>query len=491
MAQQPIHFYNFSEGLYSDVSPILVPENALYAMSNVNVTYKIGSIIKRCGYEVIGAGALETGRAITGLHNFRQSASVQKMLATVTNATPNALQLFYSTGGNWTEVTDAETAWANFQYAAVEMADFVGYCFFVGYRAGNSTWLPVRTLTGTTFGTTNTTDMPNAKYIVRYRDRLYLGNCYASATAYPYRVYYSNIPSGSTVAWTPATNYFDVDFSEAVTGLASNWDRLIVFTEYSAYLYNQSEKKQVWDIGCSQHRTIKNSGAYTIWANMDGVWVSTGGRPENIAGRVIDFIRAADMRSAFSEIVDEEYHLYLGLPVTVNGISYSYPALIYNIPTKTWRIHDYAVSMSALGKFYSGGEDYLYMGASAGFVYRLGKYTDATLLKSDAGSNISPLFQSGAISAGDPSISKNFNKIITFSERGQGLNLKARIIDKNVISLSKFEKLGEIKKYVEEFQVNPPAGNLIQIEGTETGQNEYWSLFGFTINVDVEKPFKN
>ena len=215
----------------------------------------------------------------------------------------------------------------------VEMEDFIGYCFFVGYGATDG-FLPVGSLTGTTFSTSvNVTSMPGAKYIVRFRDRLYIGNCDITGTPYPYRVYYSSVPSAGAITWTPATDFLDVDYSEEITGLSENWDRLMVFTEYSVYTYDQDQKKKVWDLG-GYHRTIKNYGEYMFFANMDNVWLSTGGYPQAIGGKVRDFIRGTDMRSAFAEVVDEEYHLYLG-NVTVNGISYANCALIYDIPTQS------------------------------------------------------------------------------------------------------------------------------------------------------------
>lgn len=485
---KPFTYTTFIDGLYSDVSPMLVPETALYLQDNCVTSYKIGSILKRPGYENIGE-ALQAGKSITGLHNFRQSASTQKMLATVDDATSDDTQLFYSTGGAWTEIGAAETAWANKAGINVEMEDFIGYCFFVGWGSTDG-FLPVGSLTGTTFSTsTNVTSMPTAKYIKRYRDRLYIGNCYNAANQ-PFRVYYSSVPVAGSITWTVATDFFDVDYSEEITGMGVNWDRLVVFTEYSAYIYNQDEKKQAWDVGCSNHRTIANSGQYMIWANRDGVWISEGGRPVNIAGRVIDFIRYSNMTNSFAEVVDEEYHLYVG-SVTVNGVSYSNCTLIYNIPTATWRVHEYADTMTAFAKYYYSGEDYLYMGDSSGDVHRLGKYTDATLLTTDDGSKIDSLFRTGALMFGDPSVEKDINKLIFYSERAQGLKLKARVVNRNTLGTSKWSSLCELTKYITEAQVSPRSGNFIQIEGTESGKLPYWSLFGFTANVDADKVNKN
>ena len=496
-----VNFLTFTEGLYTDTSPLMIPDGqgqvagALYAMSNVNHVYRLGQLMKRPGYQKVSA-TLESGKSITGLHNFRQSASVQKMLATVDDATSDDTQLFYKTNaGAWTEIAGAETAWANKAGISVEMEDFVGYCFFVGYGSTDG-FISPRTLTGTTFGTTNTTSMPNAKFIKRYRDRLYLFNCDISGTAYPFRSYYSDVPAAGVVTWDTTNNFLDVDYSEEITGAGENWDRLLLFTEYSCYMYNQSEFKKVWDVGCSAHRTIKNSGAYTIFANRDGVWITTGGRPENVAARVIDFIRSADMTSSFAEVVDEEYHLYIG-SATVNGISYSKCSLILHIPSKTWRVNEYYDTMTIFSKFYNAGQDYLYMGANDGDVHRLGKYTDTTLFKTDAcvssgtdGQPMHSFFQTGALYFGDPSSKKKFNKLVTYADKAQTLSLKSRALDRNTLATTPFKKMGQLTEYINEFQVNPDKGNFLQIEGAEIGSNEHWSLLGFTVDISLDQPLK-
>lgn len=485
---------NWSEGAYTDVSIHNVPSGigggtaGLFVQDNVVTTYKIGTLLKRCGYSQIG-GTLEASNSITGLHNFRQTAAIQKMLATVNDATDDDTQLFYSTGGSWTEITTAETAWANKANINVEMEDFLGYCFIVGWGSTDG-FLPPLSLTGTTTSTsTNITSMPSAKYVKRYRDRLFVANCDISATAYPFRVYYSDLPIAGAIAWTVATNFFDVDYSEAITGLGENWDRLMVFTEYSAYMVTGVSplvKKKVWDIGCSNHRTIRNSGQYMIWANRDGVWMSAGGAdPVNVSGRVKDFIDFSNMTNAFAEVVDEEYHIYLG-SVTVNGVTYSNLTLILNIPSMTWRWHEYFDGFSIFGKFYSAGQDFLYMGATDGEVHQLGKYTDTTLVNTDDGQPIHSWFQTGAISFGTPAERKEIKKMFAYADKAQGLFLKARIVDANNQGVTEFKPLGELTKYINEFQVNPDKGNFIQIEGVENGSLEYWSLFGLTFDVNLD-----
>ena len=476
------HYIQWLKGLQSATSPFLVGDDDLSLMSNVNTSYKLGAIIKRLGYKQVGS-TLQADKSILGLHNFRQNASTQKMLATCDDSTGDDTQLFRSTGGAWTEVTAAETAWAGKAGINVEMEDFIGYCFIVGWGATDG-FIPFCSFKDTTTfsDSTNVDGALEAKFIKRYRDRLYLANL-NDGGALPYRVAISDLPSGSTLGWTEYqadTGWLDVDYSEAITGLGSNWDRLMIFTEYSAYMYDQSTQKKVWDIGCSNHRTIKNSGAYMFWANMDGVWQSSGGRPINISGRVTDFIKYATPTSFFAEVVDEEYHLYVG-DVTVNGIAYTNCSIIYNIATQSWRVHEYYDTLTTLGKFYSSGDDRLFLGCSDGEVMEMTKYQDTTPVYSDDGANISALWETKAFDLGDPSIEKNIQKIKFYADKAQGLGIKAMIIDKNTRALNKIVDLGTLKSYITSPNFKSLKGNFIKFIGTESGSLPYFSFYGMSV----------
>lgn len=477
-----VQFLNQLGGPNIAVSPFLQPPNSPTVLDGCNISYKLGAILKDTGYSAVGS-ALQSNKSILGLFNFRQTASTQKMLATVNDSTDDDTQLFYSTGGNWTEIADAETAWANYANMAVEMESFIGYCFFVGYGATDG-FLPVASLTGTTFSTsTNVTSMPQAKYITRYRDRLYIFNCKYSGTEYNYRCYYSSVPSAGAITWTPASDFIDVDYSEAGTGIAEAWDRLLLFTEISTTMYDQSFKKKVWDVGGYQ-RTIQKHGSYLYFANSDGVWVSTGGIPENISGNMIDFFRKGDPSTWLSALAEEEYHIYIGT-VVVGGKTYTNTLLTFNIPTQTWRWRQLGNAMTSLTRYISSGRQSLWMGSSNGKVYKKGKYTDDTLVSDDDGSPIKARFELAPFYIGNLSFESKMAKLTAFADRAQGLKLKARVLDKNAKALTPYKSLGELNKYVNHFEVNIDDGVLLQVQGVEYGDKPYFSFYGLEIDTKV------
>ena len=489
--------FNTLKGANTNVSPFLMPEGTAVVLNGCNPTYKLGALIKDLGYSRVST-QIENSKSITGLFNFRQVPGTEKMLATVNDADgDDDTQLFYKTAaGAWTEIAGAEATWNGYEDINVEMENFIGYRFFVGYGDTDG-FLPVGSLTGTTWSdAVNVTNMPGAKYIKRYRDRLYLGNCDSAGTAYPYRVYFSSVPSAGAITWTVASDFIDVDYSEQITGLGENWDRLVIFTEYSAYIYNQEQKKKVWDIGCSNHRTIRTQGEYMFWANRDGVWLSvSGGYPQNIAGNVIDFFRNGTPNNFFAELIDEEYILYVG-DVTVNGVAYSNTELIFNIPTQTWRWRENTDNMTIFARFNDSGKLRRYMGDDDGNVWDKSKYTDTSLVYTDTtvsgtGVSIAANFELAPMFLGDVSFNKRIKEIHAFAERAGGLKLKYRVVDKNSRALTEYIELGELTQYVSTFDVETEGGVLLQVAGSEYGSNPFWSFFGFAMDVEKQSDILN
>jgi len=481
---------NFAKGANQAVNVMLMDDNSLKVQNGVVTSYKLGALLKRLGYKRVGDVA-EASKPITGLFDSRETPSVQRMLLTVDDATSDDTQLFYDNSGTWTEIGAAETAWANKAGIDVEMANFIGYTFFAGYGETDG-FLPVGSLTNTTFSTsTNVTGMPQAKYLVRYRSRLVALNLY-DGSALPFRFAISDLPVGGTLGWTEYqadTGWVDVDYSEQITGAGENWDYLMIFTQYSAYFYNGSAFKKAWSNGCSNHRTIKNHNNYMIWANGDGVWISQNlSTPENISGTVADFIRAGTPTNFFGEVIDEEYHMYVG-SVTVDGVAYANVDLIFNFPTMSWRWEELTDNITTYARYNSSGDDRLYMGDTTGNVWEKSKYTDATPIYKDSsvagvGADIAVNCETKPYFFDDPSVRKTLKKITVFADRALGVNLKMRVYDKNVRALSPYESVGQLTQFINVFEGNSIEFNMVQFEFSESSSNEYFSILGVVVEFE-------
>lgn len=495
-------------GANTNVSPMIQPADSFTILDGATNSYKLGQITKDTGYSRV-AGQVEANKSILGLYQFIQNSTTEKIFATSNDSTGANTELNYRANGSgsWAAISVGAT-WNGFTNQKVEMVGFIGYCFFVGADSSN-TFLPVASVTGTTFSTvTNVTGMPQAKYIVKYRDRLYALNCYYGATAYPYRVVASSPVTSGAITWSTTGSptdttggYLDVDYDLGITGGAVNWDRLMLFTDESAYMYDQTQFKQIWDEGCSNHRTICTKGAYMLWCNSDGVWISTGGQPQNISGEVIDFIRNGVPANFFAKIVDEVYHLYVGT-VTVNGITYANCVLKFNIATSNWEWREYFNNMTSFARYKdSNKKKRLYMGDTTGTVWDKAKYTDSTLVSGDAqttagtgGQPISVLCELAPFSVGmtnDGGSStlhklKIIRDLYAFADRAQGVNIRARVIDRNARVLTPYKPIGQLVNYVNSFQVNVENGVLLQLEFTESSTNPYFSVLGLALEVDLQ-----
>lgn len=453
-------------------------DNQLSVCNGVNLGWKKGMIIKDLGYTKVGT-TLEAGKSVTGLHNFRQSATTQKILATINNTAGTNLTLQYNNAGTWTAINVAAT-YDGFEDCETYMEDFIGYCFIVGYDVTDNVFLPVGSLTGTTFSTvTNVTSMPQGKFIKRFRDRLYVANCYYSAAAYPYRVYFSSVPTAGAITWTPASDFIDVDFSEPITGLGSNWDRLVMFTEFSGYIYDQDTKIKAWDVGCINGRTVQNLGAYMLWANKDNVWASTGGRPTPIASDIQELLKNADPTKWRATVVGQEYHLYLG-DTEANGLSYNNCMATFDSILGYWRWRELYDEVSALARYTTGSEDFLYLGVADGMVHVKSKYTDATLVYKDDTAPITAHFRTKAFDFGDPSIDKTIAKIVGYAKNAQQLTLRFRIWNKNNEVVMPFTDIGKLQEVITVFDKRL-TGHFIEIEGREYSQNQAFEFYGLTL----------
>lgn len=474
-----LNIENFLTPPSTELSPFMMADTQLKIANGIDLTYKKGVVAKDLGYSKVGS-TLQSGKAITGLHNFRQSSTVQKILATVNNSSGTNLQLMYNNAGTWTNISVGST-YDTFEDALVEMEDFIGYCFIVGYDPTDNVFLPVSSLTGTTFSTsTNVGSMPQGKYIKRYRDRLYVANCYTGATAYPYRVYFSSVPAAGAITWTPASDFIDVDFAEQITGIGVNWDKMVIFTEFSAYIYNQDTKTNPWDIGCINHRTIQNLDAYMIWADKNNVYASTGGRPTPIASDIKELLINADPTVWRSAVVNNKYYLYLG-STDANGLHYTNCMAIFDAELGLWQWREYYDNFTALARFTANSEDYLYMGASDGDVHVKSKWTDTTKIYADDGHAIRAHFRTKAFSFNDKDmpVRKYVEKIIAYCEFGSGLMVRFRIWDRNQEIMMPFTDIGQLGKVVNEFD-KKITGNFIQFEFKEYSKNQAFKFYAFS-----------
>lgn len=102
-----------------------------------------------------------------------------------------APMIYNSTTGSWEKAPITLTA-----YKKAEFRTFLDYAFMVNgvdsnYSYDGSVWST----------TTNLNDSPKAYFIEKYDVRLYLGNITIGSTAYPSRVWFSDLPKNNAITW--------------------------------------------------------------------------------------------------------------------------------------------------------------------------------------------------------------------------------------------------------------------------------------------------
>lgn len=85
--------------------------------------------------------------------------------------------------------------------ALMDSTNFLNYAFFVNGSNANYSYSQA----GAWSTTTNLSDSPIAKYIENYFTRLYLGNITIRGTAYPSRVWFSDLPKNNAITWDHET----------------------------------------------------------------------------------------------------------------------------------------------------------------------------------------------------------------------------------------------------------------------------------------------
>lgn len=480
--------YNFSAGQNSAISPMLRPADNLEVAETCATNLKVGSVIKDPGYERRGVNVPEANKQIRGLYYSRANS---RLLATMNDSTDADTQLFYldTADNTWKEIAAAETAWALRPSVQIDMVDFIGYTFFAG--KGPSGFIPSSSLTGTTFSTsTNVTNMPKAKFVTKYRSRLY-----AIATeGAEYRVVFSERPQAGAIQWNPAGSFIDIDSFDPITAYGQNFDKLFLFTASETFVYDQQTLKQAWARGCNAPKTVKSTTQYFIFADSDGVWVSTGGFPQVVSGPVDDFIKgSASPDSWFAEIWGEEYWLYLGT-VTIGELVYNNTVAIWDSGKNSWRVRTFPAAMTAFAnERQSTGKWLLNMGGVEGKIWRKGSYYDSPLITADAvesgvGLDITASFVTGVLQVGDPMLKAKAAKAVFYGKNVRGIQVYGRWLNSNSEVVMDWDFLGELKSFMTVMELKKPIGTMIQFKFIEVSKFAPFEYYGHSIELTLDSP---
>ena len=182
---------DMSGGLQAATSHLLRKRNELAATKNATYNTKIGSAIRREGYEKV-ASTIQHGNDSLGAIVFKYDTN-NKILVGINNSGGTNATLQYLDGDNYWKSLISNSA-ANTRFQMLNDLDEL-------YVAGASDDNKYQTLTNidktlTTSTSHNVYQAPTCKYITEYNGELYAINCYVNGKYYPDRFYKSSPPLG-------------------------------------------------------------------------------------------------------------------------------------------------------------------------------------------------------------------------------------------------------------------------------------------------------
>lgn len=431
------------------------------------------------------SGQIIDGESVNYLHDYYDTSTRTSYLL-ATSDEDSDLTLEYRTTGVWATIGSIGATWDGYATSQPDMENYFGRAFIVGYKSG-TTYLPNALIDATTFKTadgTFLTDMPQGKYIVRYRDLIYILHAKVSGTVYPTRVYYCDEPSAGTIAWTNvAINFqeFGYDDGEIITGGAEALDRLVIFKTNSMWEYNESSVEKVADVGCDSNRSIQKINKILYWYNRDGFWRWQGGQPELISAKAQPFIDAMDPANPQNVVgvpyYGFEYRAFIGT-VIVEGITYTNAWFCWDTRREKGYIRCTAnPSKSAcLYTESNTGKRRTYFGDDDGWVYKFATSMDEVF--DDDGAEIDSFFITKNLDYGAPEIKKLVNQMTVFTKNAVGMKLAVDVDNKGEYNEANTQIL---KRNIDKLSL-VANGYRYRYKFYEKGSGKSWQFEGFVIN---------
>lgn len=472
---------NLDGGLNSGVSDFLLQDSEFVAMKNC-YSYKIGELTKCPGYIKID-DVVVADKSVNYLHHYYQpSTKNDYMIAGSDNGLNYKLQ--YREEGNWADITSG--SYTGKAGAEIDMENFIDKVFIVGYD--NGTFLANSTITATTKATsdeTNLTNMAQGKYIVRYKDSLYVLHTYYDSILYPSRVYYSSVPAGGKIEWDPSGDFieFGYDDGDEITGGAEALDRLIVFKHRSMWKYDNSEKKKIADIGCDSYRSIIKIDQILYWTNRYGAWRWNGGTPELISLKAQSFFDAIDQSKLGEQVAENyngyEYRVFIG-DITVDGYNYINTWFCWDTRRERCYIRCTKSKAKSVCTYIENSKERTYFGNDVGYVYKFANEIDN--MYNEDGNEIDSFFITKAMDYGVPEETKFSNHITIFSKYATGMKIAIDVDDKDEFREDNKQIVGNISC----LDIGS-SGNRFKFKIYEKGSGKSWKFYGFSLETNLKE----
>lgn len=184
---------DLSGGVQRAVSHILRKRNELFSSKNAAFNIRIGSAVRRPGYEKVGQTIVQGNDSLgAGVYRYGQN---NKIICGINAADGSGATLqAFDTGGYWTSILSGAALNTRFQ----TINDLDNY-YIAGQVPSTTNYLPLTSLDSTLVPSTskNVYKAPAAAYIAEYNGLLYAINCQVNGKTYTDRAYQSSPALGA------------------------------------------------------------------------------------------------------------------------------------------------------------------------------------------------------------------------------------------------------------------------------------------------------
>lgn len=459
------------QGVNSKVSNFLKPDSELGSAQNIDLS-EIGTVKKAKGYTKVG-DTLQADKSILGLFDYQQVGGTTRQLAVVNTSDDANSVLKYNNSGTWTNIAGATSLTADKEMEFVYFA-MVENVFMVNYSDATAS------LTGTTYSTTtNVTNAPKGSDITLFKNQLYIiGRSTNRET-----VYYSVLPSGTTVTWDNANNYFDIPSSEPLTAITSNGDQLLIFTDSSLWR-SKAEGVGLERVhgapGTHSPKQVFTVDRFTFYYNRTGFYVYDGVTSRRISNKIEDY--AADIdQTKLANVCGASLgtHAYFFVDdLATKGINQA--GFDYDIVGNTWTPLSYGVTPKRVAPFVVSGARKLYIGADDGNVYEL--FEDDNFNESA----INSWFRTKDFSFGRPEYRKTIKSLYLIAKKQTGTTITVKVSkDFGAYASIGTVDLGTDNLIIKKFADPSMTAKHFSWEFSNNAKDQPFEIYGFVVYYDL------
>ena len=376
-APQGSPFHIIFKGLNTKAGPLSLDNGESPDCLNV-VSDIFGTLLKRSGYTKLNSAHNHVSTSpgkVNGLYDFAVDSSTRKFIGYFDS-------LLY-------KMDDLDGDFDPIQFATSMSNDIMEFENFDGVLV-MTTWSrdTAQAWTGTGSVTSNVSNMPTGKFIIKAYNRLFVSDVTVSGTNYPLRFYFSN--AGSYTVWSTSSDYETLDSSagDRAMGWGLLKGRLFGFSKYSVNLISDvggaspmEVSKRLDGTGCGAPRTIETVptsiiGEAMIWLTPDKRLVMWNGsnmmdigeklsKSNNVCPFSLQSIDSSLLEYAHAQVDDVNGWYVIWIPI---GTAVDY-CVIYDYranafwPASNQNFHSSAKVETTTGNF-------LYVGETDGEVQR-------------------------------------------------------------------------------------------------------------------------